>query len=51
MTIKEIILLAKLTSEDRIVDQEDKILLITDIHCEERDTLLQKRPIKVYKNI
>lgn len=30
-------------------DDEEKMLLITDIHCERNDNFLQKRPTKVYQ--
>lgn len=34
---------------DYVFNKTDEILLITDIHCEEKDTFLQKVPTNVYR--
>lgn len=34
---------------NRVFQDTDKILLITDVHCEKNDTFLQKRPANIYK--
>ncbi|WP_083979094.1 DUF3885 domain-containing protein [Bacillus alveayuensis] len=34
---------------NKVFHETDKMLLITDIHCEKNDTFLQKRPTKVYQ--
>lgn len=34
---------------NKVFNQEDKIFLITDIHCEKNDTFLQRKPTKVYQ--
>lgn len=34
---------------NKVFNEMDKMLLITDIHCEKNDTFLQKRPTKVYQ--
>jgi len=34
---------------NKVFHQGDEILLVTDIHCEQNDRFLQKRPTKVYQ--
>nr|WP_243507590.1 hypothetical protein [Cytobacillus oceanisediminis] len=34
---------------NKVFNDEDEMLLITDIHCERNDNFLQKRPAKVYQ--
>lgn len=34
---------------NNVFNQEDEMLLITDIHCEKNDSFLQKRSTKVYQ--
>ncbi len=34
---------------NKVFNQEDEILLITDIHCEKNNSFLQMRPTKVYQ--
>lgn len=38
-----------ITIFNKVFNEEDEIILVTDIHCEKYNTILQKRPTKVYQ--